>query len=277
MAVLLALLAALSWGSGDYLGGKASGRMHPVTVTASAQIVGLVGLLVATPLIGTEFSWRDAVWPGLGGAAGALGLLLLYGALAQGRVSVVAPITGLVSAGGPTLWGAAAGERVGAWVVLGLTVGVVAIVAMSMEAPNSDASWSIGRSIVVAVLSGVGFALFIVALDTAHDDAGVAPVLAARVVSVPLLLLLAGRLQVPRIASSQRLTVAAAGVLDTAANAMLVLALARGQLIVVTVLSSLYPAQTVLLARWFDGERLRRVQQIGLALAAIAVVCITAG
>lgn len=277
MAVLLALLAAISWGSGDYLGGKASARLHPVTVTATAQLVGLVGLLVATPLIGTDFSWRDAVWPGLGGAAGAVGLLLLYGALAQGRVSVVAPVTGLVSAGGPTIWGAVAGERVGAWVAVGLALGVVAIVAMSLETPNADATWSVGRSVTVAVLAGIGFALFIVALDTAADDAGVAPVLAARLVSVPLLLLLASRLQVPRVARSHRGVVAAAGVLDTAANAMLVLALARGQLIVVTVLSSLYPAQTVLLARWFDGERLRRVQQIGLALAAIAVVCITAG
>lgn len=276
MAALLAMLAAISWGSGDFLGGRASRSLHVVSVTATAQIVSLPLLAVATPLVGASVDLADLVIPGLGGALGASGLVLLYNGLANGRTAVIAPVTGLVAAAGPTLWGAARGESVSAPATAGLAIGLAAIVAISTESGATATRWSTRRSVLVALLSGLGFAAFIVALDTAPDDAGIAPVLAARLVSVPLLIVLATSLAPSVIVGSHLFVVSAAGVLDAGANALLVLALAEGQLIVVSVLSSLYPAMTVLLARIVDDERLERIQLIGLGLAVVAVVLITA-
>ncbi len=274
MGAALALLAALTWGTGDYLGGIATKRQPVITVAASAQIGGLGVVVAAAFLLGGSPTWEDLFFPGLGGAAGAVGLLLLYHGLATGTVSVVAPITGVMSAAIPTVWGFLNGESVGRTSALGLLVGLVAIALISQDGSASqDRSGLAGRSVLIALAAGTSFGLFIVALSVAGDDAGLFPILAARAVSLPLLILLAVVAAKPVTAKLDRLVIFGAGIFDAAANALVLVALRDG-VIVATVLSSMYPAATVLWARLIEGERVRPAQKFGLLLAGAAVVLI---
>ncbi|NOX29239.1 MAG: DMT family transporter [Actinobacteria bacterium] len=277
MGAVLALLAALTWGTGDYLGGVATKRQPVVTVAASAQIGGLAVVMAAAFLIGGSPAWEDLFYPGLGGAAGAVGLLLLYHGLATGTASVVAPITGVMSAAIPTVWGFINGESVSPTTSLGLFAGLIAIALISQGGDASqERSGLAGPSVLVALASGTSFGLFIVALSVAGDDAGLFPILAARAISVPLLILLAIASAQPVTAELDRLVILGAGIFDAAANALVLVALRDG-VIVATVLSSMYPAATILWARLFEGERMRPAQKFGLLLAAAAVILIVVG
>ena len=278
MGAVLALLAALTWGTGDYLGGVATKRQSALTVATSAQLGGLGVVVAAAFVLGGSPSWEDLAIPGIGGAAGAVGLLLLYHGLATGTASVVAPITGVMSAAVPTIWGFVSGESVGPTSALGLFAGMVAIALISQVETTGEAQGNSRprRSVMVALASGTSFGLFIVALSVAGDDAGLFPILAARAVSVPLLVGLTFLRVQPIAPKFDRAVILGAGVFDAAANALVLVALRDG-VIVATVLSSMYPAATVLWARLLEDERLRVIQRFGLVLAACAVVLIVIG
>ena len=278
MGALLALFAAAAWGSGDYLGASATRRHSSITVTASAQSVGLVLLAVGSLIVGGEATADNMVWPGIGGAAGAAGLLLLYHGLAHGKISVIAPISGVVGAAIPVVWGVADGEELAALRGAGLLAGLVAIAMISnaTDDPGQRNRFSARGSVVVGVSAGVLFGAFIVCLNVAGDNAGLYPVLAARSVAVPLLILLALSTRHPVLPRVDRRLVFGAGILDATANVCLLLALDYS-LVVAGVLSSLYPAVTVGLARVLRGDHLARVQSIGLLVGAASVVMVTAG
>lgn len=282
IAVLLALGSAASYGTADFLGGLASKRAVATAVVLVSQSVGfatLACLLVMTdrqvpPVAGLG-------WGGVAGLCGMVGLVLFYRALASGTMSVVAPVTAVVSAVVPVVAGLALGERPGWLPMAGIAVAVPAIVMLGWGGapPEKAEGGNRGRraSLVMAATAGVGFGLFFVALSRAPSEAGLWPVLGARFTSVAALVVLTTVQRAWSTVSPAASPLSAgAGVLDTTANVLYLLAVQRGLLSEVAVLSSLYPASTIVLARSFLHEHLARLQWWGLALAGVAVVAIAA-
>lgn len=277
MAALLALLSAAAYGTGDFFGGLAA-RRSPVTgVVLRAHFVGLVLLAAVAPVAGGVLTGGDAMIGAAAGVSGGVAVALFYKGLAIGTMSVVATITALLGTAVPVLYGVAQGERPPLLAAAGIILAVVAIALISNEG-DDDGRRGIRdlRAVWLALASGAGFGVFFVVLAEAGDDAGLWPVLVARLASVALFAgLVRSRFTVTRPlgAGTWRLAVAA-GALDVVANAAYVYATRQGLLSVVAALTSLYPAGTVVLARLFLAERLCPPQRAGLGLAAAAAVMV---
>jgi drug/metabolite transporter (DMT)-like permease len=274
VAVGLALLAALAYGAADFYGGLASRRMPAATVVVLAQLFGMVVLGLAFPFVPSHFYQTD-VLVGLGaGVCGALGIAALYAALAIGRMGVVSPITAVVGASVPVVWGFATGERPAAAAVAGV---VLAFLAVGLVSTNEETRRISLREpgLGLALASGAGIGFLYVLLAHAHHDSGLSVLATSRLTSIPLLLAYAlirrERLRPP---TNLLLSVAVAGVLDMAANLLYVLAARVGLLAIVAVLTSLYPASTVFLARIVLAEKLNRVQWLGVGCAFCGVLLI---
>lgn len=284
MAVVLGLLVAATYGAADFFGGLSSKRASVPAVVVLSQLTGapfLVGLVAIT---GGDPSLRNLGYGAIAGIFGALGLVCLYRGLSSGRMSVVAPVTAVGAALVPVAWGLLRGERPGTLAMIGVVLALIAVGLISRtdddlldgdETPERPPPRSF---LPLAVLAGLGFGMVFVLLSLTDDDAGFWPLAAGRMVSIPLLA--AGTVATGRsFAIGSRAgaaTIAAAGLLDMTANALFLLASRQGLLALVGVLSSLYPASTVVLARFVLDERLLRVQVAGLALAIAGVVLIAA-
>jgi drug/metabolite transporter (DMT)-like permease len=270
MPVFLAALAALSWGTADFIGGLASRQAPARSVVVYSQLVGLTLALIGAPLLGGEPTARDFLWGGAAGLLGSFGLVALYAALAGGKISVVAPVSGVISAGVPLLFGLLIGERPAPTAVVGMTVALVAIWLVS--AGEDLAASGIG----LALVSGAGFAGFAIVIGQTADTSGLWPLVPARVSSILLIvgfsLLTAGAIRPPRKVG--RLVIAA-GVGDMAANMLFLTASHRGLLSIAAVVSSMFPAPTVLLGRFVLHEKVRPAQWVGLVLALVAVTLIS--
>lgn len=281
MAAALALLCAVAYGAGDFFGGVASRRLAPALVVLRSNAVGLTGVALAAPLFDADIVARDFALGGAGGLAGGLGVLLLYRGLATGTMSVVAPITAVLSAVVPVAVGLGGGERPALVAMTGVPLALVAVAMLAREpADHDDRTHGLSRAgLVTALGAGLGFGLFFVALDATSDDAGLWPVVAGRMASVSMFavvgLVRRGSWR-PRSGPVGWLVVGA-GLLDAGANAFFLVATQHGMLTLVSVLAALYPASTLLLARIVLGERLARPPQAGVLLAGAAVVLVTAG
>ena len=276
MAALLAFTSALVFGVGDFMGGMASRRVRALVVASWSQLVGLAGiaLLVFVVLPPATPSVADLAWGVAAGLVGAVGLLLLYTALASGPMSVAAPVTAVFSALVPLAAGLALGERPGLLAAVGVVLALPAIVfiAQGEEPPGiPDRARTTVRDLVPAFGAGVGFGLFFVFLQRTSAHAGLWPLVSARSVSMAALFVLAvatpGR--VALVQGTHRLVIVC-GVCDAGANALYLAAVNRGLLSLVAVLAALYPASTVVLARVVLKERIRPIQLLGLGLAALA-------
>ena len=277
MTILLALASALVYGTADFLGGLASRRAAALAVTFVSQCAGLASLLVVFPFAhGQGLNGADLAWGAAGGMAGALALVCFYWALAAGTMSVVAPLTAVVSAVVPVITGLALGERPSAWSLAGVVLALPAIALIAHE--RGPVRARVTRLVLgAAVAAGLGFGFFFVALAKTSGDSGMWPLLGARVASVSLLALaLVVTRRAPRLPTEVRPMTLVAGVFDTSANALYLAAASRGLLSLVSVIAALYPASTVVLARVVLGERVQRWQFGGFVLAALAVGLVAA-
>ena len=274
--VVLALVASVSWGSADFLGGLSAKRLPILTVSAVSQLVGLAftaGLVVAT---GAAMPGERALVFGLGaGCLGTVGLVALYSGLAIGPMGVVAPLVA-TSAIVPLVAGLIQGERPTPVQLVGvvLALGGVALAARHRDEAGARVH---PRAVALAVVAALGIGLMFVLLNEAAADGPAWSVLMVRVGAVSLL---AVALVVRRPSFSmdreQFATLAGVGVLDNGANVLFVLAAQRGLLSLIAVLASLYPVTTVLLARVALNERLSRIQIAGVvaALAGVAMIAL---
>lgn len=286
MAALLALFAAVAYGAGDFLGGLAARRLPPAAVVLRSNAVGLAGLVVALPLVGdAELAGRDVLIGSVAGLAGGIGVLLLYRGLAVGTMSVVAPITAVLSAVVPVAVGLGGGERPSSVALVGVPLALVAVALLAREPRDSD-DRTRGMSpadLLTALGAGLGFGLFFVGLDATGDDAGLWPVVAGRAASVAMFAVVAGASRAARAGRGRAFVgrtpalLVGCGLLDAGANALFLLATQRGLLTLVAVLGALYPAATLVLARMVLAERLARPQQLGVVIAGAAVVLVTTG
>ena len=284
MAIVFGLAAALTYGAADFVGGLASRRAPLLSVVLLSQIAGTGLLLAALPFFLDPGPTGPALaWGAASGAAGATGVLFLYRGLAAGSMSVVAPITAVEAAGVPVIWGLATGERPAAVAVAGVLVALIAVVLVAGYEPAGAAGEArvpvLRRpGVTDALLAGASFGLFFILLDKSGDGAGLWPLVGARATSLTLLTALVLVRRHKLVASpGTRSAIVAAGVLDFAANLLYLLSTREGLLSIVAVLTSLYPASTVLLARIFLGERIGRFQMVGLGAAVAGVVMMAAG
>jgi drug/metabolite transporter (DMT)-like permease len=240
------------------------------------QIVGMLLLLGLLPLTGGEPTATDLALGAVGGLAGTTGLLLFYRALAEGVMSTVAPIAAIVGALAPLTFGLATGDDLTAMAAAGVLVGLGAIALVSTS-PEVAAEPTPRRALLMAMLAGAGFGVFFIFLSRTGDDAGLWPLLGARAASLPAAALAAvvTRARLPRGRSEQ--WPATASGLDMIANAFFLLATRHGTLSVVSVVGSLYPVTTVMLARVVLGEQLGPLRLAGLGAAVVAITLITLG
>jgi drug/metabolite transporter (DMT)-like permease len=279
IAVALALCGALLYGIADFGGGLATKRAAVLVVVPASQFSGLV---VLTPFLLLGPGQADATsiaWGAAAGVAGGLGLMLFYRSLANGTMSVVAPLTAVTAAAVPVLAGIALGERPAALVAVGVVVALVAVVLVSAEGGRLPRPRQLLTDPATggALTAGAAFGLFFVLISRSSPDSGLWPLLGARTASVVLLvgLALAVRPRLPH--RSGWPLILALGVADTAANALFLLASRYGLLTITGVLIALYPVSTVLLAQTVLRERISHLQLGGLAAAVAAVALIAAG
>jgi drug/metabolite transporter (DMT)-like permease len=282
MVILLGLAAAALYGSGDFLGGLAARRAHVLAVLTLAEGAGATVALAAATLSPGSPSLAGLAW-GIGaGLVGGLGLIIFYIGLAAGPMSVVAPVSGLVSTVLPVAVALAGGERPGAGVYAGALLCLVAIVLASSAGRTSAAQQPArpGRAIAYGIAAGISFGLFFLLIRNAGQTGELWPVAAARIGELAIVLIAAAvlrpGLRLRRASGSLLLVAAGAGVIDVVANICYVAATRTGMFGLAVVLASLYPGITVLLARVVLGERLRWVQRAGLGLAALGILLVAA-
>lgn len=274
LTVGLATSTAVLFGFADFLGGLASRKESAVSVTAASHGFGAVVFGVAMLLFPAPFDRASVIAGVCAGVSGGIGVSALYAAFAHGRMSVVAPLTAALSGSLPAVYDFATGARISPTAVAGLALAFVATVVVSATSgPDEDQQVGMPLSAVMfSLLAGVGFAGSFLAFSFASTTSGVWPMLSARITSFSMLVaftLLRGRRL--RIAPAARKATLGAGVLDTMANATMVTAIRLGPLAIASVLGSLYPVVTVLLARAVLKERIRGWQRAGVAVAFVAV------
>ncbi|MGI9586033.1 MAG: EamA family transporter [Acidimicrobiia bacterium] len=269
MSQVFAIIAAAFYGAADFSGGLATRTISAFRVAAWSQLVGTPLLIIGVAIMDApSVSTADLVYGALAGAFGLTGLILLYAALAQGTMSVVSPITGVLSAAIPVMWGVFGGEQLRGLQWLGV---LLAISAVLFVARDHSATRVTSRVLFLSVGAAFGFALFFIAIDQTSDMAGLWPLVGARAVSTPLAFIAAvfagGVAPPPRRILP---VVLIAGLADMAANVTVLLSLQTGPLAVNAVLISLYPAFTVLAAILVLRERPTGTQRFGIGLALVA-------
>lgn len=269
MGAVLALISALAWGVADYIGGFASRRAGARPVLVAAYPAGAVVLSVFLLLIPGEYSTLALCWGIAAGGIGFASVVLLYVALSRGPMGVVSPITAVLSGAVPVAAGLLRGERLTGHAVAGILLAAVAVTLVSRQRGEHAAVRP--STLWLALAGGICIGLYLTALGTAPAESGIWTVTIARWVST--LMIAPAVLAVARQIPGQQfpwLLAVGCGVLDASANGAFQLAAQHGQLSIVAVLASLYPATTALLARLLLHERLGRVQLMGVLLALTA-------
>ncbi|MFD9042169.1 EamA family transporter [Streptomyces bottropensis] len=271
IALLLALGSSLAYGCADFLGGLGARKAHVLRTVMIAAPASLAIELLLWPVLGASFSAGALGWGAASGIASAAAFTLLYRTLAIGPMNVLSPVTALMSAALPVGVGLMQGEHLTIAGLVGLPLALVAVVLVS-AGHGAGAARPSRTALLLAFGAGAAIALQLVFLHQAPSDSGVAPLIVGRAVSSAMTLAAAGvmyrRLGPERPAYAMS---AAAGVLDSVANLLFLLAARSGDLAVVAVIVALYPVGTVLLARGVLAERIHRGQLVGLGTAVVAV------
>jgi drug/metabolite transporter (DMT)-like permease len=278
LAVALGLAASISWGISDFLGGLKSRTLELLTVLLLSQGAGLVLISVVVAVRGEPMPDGEHVFYAcLSGLAGVAGLAAFYRGLAVGAMAVVAPISGTAAAI-PVAFGVITGERPGALQGVGIALAIAGVALASRELPEEGGAPRVATGAGLALVSALGFGSFFVAMDAASGPDLFWAILFNRITSLSALALAALTLR-PRltIARTDLRALLAIGVLDISANGLFAAASTEGLVSLVAVLASLYPIVTIALARLVLGERVRRVQQAGVAAALTGVALISAG
>jgi drug/metabolite transporter (DMT)-like permease len=311
ISAALALVGAFAYGSADFLGGLAARRLRSLVVTALAAFSGLVAYLIVQLALPGAWLLADMLWGLLAGAFGVVALMLLYACLAVGPMSILSPLTAVVSAIAPMTWGLLIdGETLPPLGYAGLAVALVAVVLVGFIPGEAVVRPSL-RGVIMAVGSGLAIGGFLIVIDQTSPESGFVPLIVGRgtstvITGVVVLALMViavtrggaasdalnatpialggtpsghadlehatGAVQLSWPLTRQRALLLAlgCGVLDAVANALILTALRTGDLSVVSALTALYPAGTILLAALLLRERVAGVQWLGLALALTA-------
>jgi drug/metabolite transporter (DMT)-like permease len=277
LAAALGFAAAVSWGFADFLGGLLTRRIALAAVLLVSQLTGLSAIAVVVAVGTPETPAVGDIVPALiAGASQLVGIAALYGALALGTMSVISPISASGAAILPVIVGIATGERPTSLQYAGMAAALVGAVLATRTAGEPAAGPASRRALALAAVAALGFGGFYVGMDAAVDGGDpywslLAARTTAAVLLVGVLVALRPRLDARRVDVP---ALALIGILDVTANACFTLGADTGLLSVVSVLASLYPVTTVVLARAVLGERLGAVQAAGVAIALTGVALI---
>ena len=297
LSVLLGLGGALIFGAADFLGGIASRRISAIRVTAVGGLAGLVVLVLVLQVTGGVWSLPAVALGATAGVTGAFAISLLYACLAIGPMSILSPLTAVVSAIVPLTAGVLRGEQLPPLGYAALALALVAIVLVGFV-PDRKAVRPSAKALLMAVGAGTFIGAFLIIIDLTPDDSGVIPLMASRAVNASLLfstigvltLVAAGRRRraaraaVPDAGTGLssvrgrtggnwrpglRLAIAC-GSLDATANVLVLIGLRGGDLSIIAVLVAMYPAGTIILAAVLLKERITPTQLLGLVMAIAA-------
>ncbi len=270
----LSLGAAAIWGAGDFSGGIATKRAAVFRVVAGAHACGLILMLALAWATAEPMPPHSSlIWGAIAGITGAFGIAALYKGLAIGRMGVVAPVASVITAILPVLFGFRTEGMPGRLQLVGFSLAVVSIWLIARPENEIDSHRGLG----LAILAGIMFGLFLVSGKQAGQSGVFWPLVAARTASTLLMLtIMAFSPRDPRPLRPAFVPILLSGLCDSGANALFIAATRHGRLDVAAVLSSLYPASTVILARMLLKERISRLQTIGIAGALISVALISA-
>lgn len=272
--VLLALGSALVWGSGDFCGGRASTKLDAYQVLGLSALSGIAMLVLLALATGEPWHVDRALLPAVGaGLSTSLGIACLYRGLSVGSAAVVAPTAGVTAAILPVLFGAVTAGVPGPAQLAGFVLALVGIFLVARAAPEAEGS---RRGLRLGVLAGIGFGGFLILIAQGPDGMVYLPLAVSRTMMllVSLGLLARRRLAFPPLVSSPLGLLA--GVLDATGTAFYVLAQEYVRLDVAAVLSSFYPAATVVLARLITHEPVTATQWFGAGVCVAAVALIAA-
>lgn len=276
VAIFLALMSSAMWGTSDFCGGTLTRRRPAVTVAMVSELVGLIGIFIAAVAAGDLSASSSFVgWGLLGAVAGTVGIVAFYEALATGTMGVVAPIaaTGVVL---PVIVGLAQGDRPSAFQAAGIAVAIVGVVlASGPELRGDETRAGAARPLWLAGLAAIGFGVVFVALAHGAGHNTLMTLVVMRAAAIVLMLGIAAATKTSlRVGVRDAPLLFVVGAFDVGANVTFSYATRHGLLSVVSVLSSLYPAVTVVLARAVHAERLTGVQLVGVVAALGGVVLI---
>jgi drug/metabolite transporter (DMT)-like permease len=270
---MLALIAAAAYSGSDFLGGTATRQAPALAVVLWSQLAGSMLLMIIIAVVERAApATATLAWGAAAGFCGGTAIVVLYHALSVGKMSIVSPLTSVVAAAIPVCFALSSGDRPSTLSLVGVTIAIVAIGALGFTVSGDDPFAPITSTVAWSVTAGLGFGLFFVLLDQVPDHSGLWSLAGARLGSLVWVAAIALVMRRPlSVTRAARPAMLGAGIGDMGANVAYVLALERGQLALVAVTASLYPAGTVLLARWRLNETIGRAHAIGLVLAGAAV------
>jgi drug/metabolite transporter (DMT)-like permease len=269
------MASAVTLGIADFTGGFAGRRSSAPSVAIAVESVGLIALPLAFVLLPTGWDLQAAIQAFAGGLIGGLGLVAFYRAMSLNLIGVVAPITGFVAAALPVAVGLIGGDHLQVWQVAGIAVGLAALVLIN--GPSREGAGNARLGVILALFGGVGFGLFFILFhDASH--AGVTAFVSGRFGSMTAALGVAAATRTsPILRRSAVRIIGVGGVFDGTGVVLYLYATHTGLLSVTALLTSFYPAFTVLCARLFTHERMTPLQALGAALAVIAIALIAIG
>jgi uncharacterized membrane protein len=279
MSLLLGLVVAASFGSGDFLGGLASTRARTLVVLVTAQLCALAGAVVVAVVAGGHATGGDYALGALGGVLNVAALGCLYQGLAVGRAGLVAPVAAVIGAVIPVVWGLVTGESPATAALIGVALAIVAggLISMERDQLPSDAA-NRRTSLLLALAAGVGFGFSFVCYGNTRDASEFWPVLSGRVGAVlAVLVVVAATRTHIQLVGTPRYQAIVAGALDILATTLLLVAIRDGLFATVAPVAALAPAFTVANAWWYLRERPSTIQLAGLVLALTGLALIAAG
>jgi drug/metabolite transporter (DMT)-like permease len=273
-AAALALAAAASWGVGDFFGGLKSRSLNPIAVLIVAQPIGLTLLAIWVAVRGQGPPGSSVLWACLAAVLGTTGLIAFYKGMAAGALSIVAPIAG-AGAAIPVIWGLAHGDHPSGYQELGFAAALIGVVLASFERRPEAARLAAG--VGWAAIAMLAFGAYYIPMHEASHGDFLWAAFVFRLTSTTLIAAAWLVLRPPRARRADLPVLASIGILDTGGNVFFAAASAKGLVSVVSILASLYPVVTVLLARAVLNERVHRSQELGIVLALAGIVLISAG
>ena len=277
MAIVLSLMAAAAYGLSDFIGGVLAKRASPWAVAFAGALGGALAIAVVALVDGGDPRTADYGWALLAGVGNGFGTAFLYRGLSSGRMGVVAPVSGVGAALVPVVVGLATGERPGLVVWTGMVVALPAIWLVASEPATAEPSGS-RSGLFDGVLAGLGFGTLFAALGQIPEESGFLPLALNQLVAALVIAAVATTLRAAWLPRARAAYAGAiCGALGALATGLFLLATQTGLLTVAAVITSLYPAFTVILAFSVLRERVHRTQGVGLLLCAAAVALVAGG
>jgi drug/metabolite transporter (DMT)-like permease len=273
LGVLFALTSAAVWGGGDFSGGQATRKSHQYQVLLLAALSGIVVLVISALVRGESLpTGRSVLWGAMAGGAGALGMAALYKALSMGNTASVAPTSAITCAMLPVLYGILTAGLPKPVQLVGFALAFIGIWLLSKSPKAGDKTFREG--ILLALLSGIGFGGFFIFISMVEKGQVFTPVLIARTVTLVIAFIMLRLNHIPNPGITSNPLALLAGVLDTGGNIFYLLATNFTRLDVAALLSSFYPAGTVLLAGLILKEKVSTTQWAGMILCLLALILI---